>query len=68
VTVPPSNGEVSTRIVPETTKSGLQIHATEIDYRSNPGFVGQDSFTYRRHSDDPSDPFNGTVTMTVTVK
>jgi hypothetical protein len=68
VTVPPAKGKVSTRTVGETAKNGLQVQATEIDYRSNPGFVGQDSFTYQRRSDDPSDPLNGTYTMIVTVK
>ena len=43
-------------------------HAAVIFYRSKPSFIGQDSFTYRRVSDDPADPNNGAYTMRVTVK
>jgi hypothetical protein len=68
VTVPPANGKVTIRTVEETSKNGSRVHATAIFYQSKPGFVGQDSFSYQRHSDDPTDRFNGPHVMTVTVK
>jgi hypothetical protein len=68
VTVPPANGKVTTRTVEEAAKNGSRVHATAIYYQSSPGFVGQDSFSYERHTDDPTDPLNVPHVMTVTVK
>jgi hypothetical protein len=68
VTVPPANGTVTTRTVEETAKNGKRAHATAIFYQSKPGFVGQDSFSYQRRTDDSTDRFNVLHVMTVTVK
>jgi PAN domain len=72
VTTPPANGEVITKVIEEAAKMNdgrtFNGHAAVIFYRSKPSFIGQDSFTYRRVSDDPADPNNGAYTMRVTVK
>jgi hypothetical protein len=42
---------------------------TRVYYQSESGFVGKDSFTYERTSEDPTDPLNGhTYTVDVQVK
>jgi hypothetical protein len=68
VLTPPASGKITTRIIEEATKNGQQVRAIAIFYQSKPGFVGQDSFTYQRRSDDASDPLNVTHAMSVTVK
>jgi hypothetical protein len=72
VTTQPAHGKVITRIAEEPLKfrdgHSETAHATVIFYQSNPGYTGQDSFTYQRHTDDASDTSNGTYTMNVTVK
>ena len=72
LTVPPANGKVVTRVAEEDAKlndgTTARARATVIFYQSNAGFVGQDSFTYTRTTDDPRDSSNGTYTMSVTVK
>lgn len=48
---------------------GKTAGGVAIFYRSKPGFVGQDSFKYRRSSlGDPHDPNVGDINYTVTVK
>jgi hypothetical protein len=42
---------------------------TNVFYQSNPGYAGQDSFTYKRTSSDPNDPKNSnTYTVSIYVK
>jgi hypothetical protein len=73
VTVPPSNGKVTSRIIPRTVRlqNGHErvVHATQVVYQSKNGFVGQDSFTYLRITKDPTDPDNNRdYTISVTVR
>jgi hypothetical protein len=66
LTVPPKNGagEVQPAECVGKTVPGLVIF-----YQSNPGFVGQDSFKYRRYSPSlPNDRFDTEITYTVTVQ
>jgi hypothetical protein len=45
------------------------VHAVRVFYKSKPGFVGQDSFTYRRITADPTDTDSGKeYTVAVTVR
>jgi hypothetical protein len=70
--------ELQNRVIrPVTSRGGQQpsqcvgktATGLGIFYRSKPGFVGQDSFKYRRSSpDDPRDPSAGDISYTVTVK
>jgi len=54
---PLRNGEVKT------------VRLTQVIYQSRKGFVGEDSFTYRRITADPTDPNNGKeYTVAVTVR
>jgi hypothetical protein len=78
----PTNGTLTTEpknlvIPPVASRGGQQLsqcvgktaRGVAIFYRSKPGFVGQDSFKYRRTSpDDPHDPNAGDISYTVTVK
>lgn len=73
VVSPPKNGAVTTR-----TSSGQRklrngeaktVRLTSVVYQSKKGYVGEDSFTYRRVTADPTDPDNGKVyTVAVTVR
>ena len=48
---------------------GKTVTGVAIFYQSKPGFVGQDSFRYRRSTPDkPGDPAAGEIRYTVTVK
>ena len=64
-------------IPPATSRGGQQVPqcigktaaGVAIFYRSKPGFVGQDSLSYRRSSpNDPRDPNAGDISYTVTVR
>lgn len=82
ILTPPANGTLTTQpmdiIVPE--KNGLgepqpaqcigkTVAGLAVFYQSNPGFHGQDSFTYRRYSPSlPNDRFNTDMSFTVTVQ
>jgi hypothetical protein len=73
VTASPAHGKVTVQTAQGLTRSGdgqPQSHAlTRVLYQSEPGYVGKDSFTYERTSEDPSDPLNGrSVTIDVDVK
>lgn len=61
--VAPRGGQQPLQCVGKTA-TGLAIF-----YRSKPGFIGQDSFKYRRSSPgDPRDPNAGDISYTVEVK
>jgi len=69
----PKNGTVTTQVA-----SGLRpvrkgemrtVRLARVIYQSRKGFVGEDSFTYRRTTADPTDPLNGQeYTVAVTVR
>jgi hypothetical protein len=60
---PPAHGKVTldnAQGLIRTSDGQAQSHAmTRVYYQSESGFVGSDSFTYERTSEDPSDPLNG---------
>jgi len=68
----PQNGTVTTRAVARPVAVNGQtksVHAVRVVYKSKSGFIGQDSFTYRRVTSDPTDPDNGKeYTVAVTVR
>jgi hypothetical protein len=68
----PRNGTVATRAVVRPVAVNGQtksVHAVRVVYQSTAGFVGQDSFTYRRVTADPTDPDSGKeYTVAVTVR
>jgi len=78
----PQNGAVTTEptdyIVPEVNRGGVKqpaqcvgksMRGVAVFYQSKPGFVGEDSFRYRRlNADKADDRFNAEVSYTVTVK
>jgi len=68
----PKNGTATTRAVARPVSVNGQtksVHAVRVVYRSKTGFIGQDSFTYRRVTADPTDPDNGKeYTVAVTVR
>ncbi|MBZ0148888.1 MAG: hypothetical protein K8F62_15295 [Pseudorhodoplanes sp.] len=72
ITSPAAHGRVTikkeARVV--RLRSGQQktVQVTQVYYQSKAGFVGQDSFTYLRVSEDPTDTKNETITIAVTVK
>jgi hypothetical protein len=48
---------------------GKTIEGVAVYYHSEPGFVGQDRFTYLRlNPRDAGDKFNGEVSYTITVE
>jgi hypothetical protein len=69
----PANGTVRAQVTSEpralrngTTKT---VRVAHLVYQSRKGFVGQDMFTYRRVSGDPTDPDNNKeYTIAVTVR
>ena len=70
---PPAHGVVTTQVgtAPVTYSNGITriSPVTRVFYKSAPGYTGMDTFTYKRTSDDPSDPRNAnTYTMTIAVK
>ena len=68
----PKNGTVTTRVSTGSVSLHGQtrtVHLTRVVYQSRKGFAGEDSFTYRRTTADPTDPLNGhEYTVAVTVK
>ena len=78
----PANGTVTAEptdivVPPVTARGGKQpsecvgktMPGVVIFYQSRPGFVGQDSFTYRRTAvDRPNDPFNREFGYTISVR
>jgi hypothetical protein len=72
-TARPANGSVHTQVTvqPKMLRNGTSktVHVAQVVYQSKKGFVGQDSFTYRRVSGDPTDPDNNKeYTIAVTVR
>ncbi len=71
-TARPKNGAAMTRVFvrPVSVNGQMKIvHSVRVFYKSKSGFIGQDSFTYRRITADPSDPDNGKeYTVAVTVR
>lgn len=70
---PPAHGTVTTQggTAPVTYSNGITRISpiTRVFYKSAPGYTGMDTFTYKRTSEDPSDPRNAnTYTMTIDVK
>ena len=72
VTQPPAHGTVSSRIGNEqVTFRGARrmVRATQVLYRSKKGYIGDDTFTYLRLTDDPTDRLNNeSITIAVTVR
>ena len=68
----PKNGTVTTQVGSGSRSVNGQVkevRLTQTIYRSRKGFVGEDTFTYRRITADPTDPFNGKeYTVAVTVR
>ena len=69
----PKNGHVTTQISSgqRTLKNGQvrKVRLSRVVYQSNKGFTGEDSFTYRYVTADPTDPYNGKeITVAVTVR
>jgi hypothetical protein len=78
----PANGSVTSEpkgiVVQAQSARGVQqssqcigktVPGVAIYYQSKPGFVGQDSFRYRRFNpDNDADRFNADISYTVTVK
>jgi hypothetical protein len=60
---PPAHGTVTTLQAtgPQRDSAGVVkiVPVTEVFYQSAPGYSGTDSFTYRRTTQDPTDPGNG---------
>jgi hypothetical protein len=71
-TARPKNGTATTQSFsrPVSVNGQLKnVRAVKVFYTSKPGFLGQDSFTYRRVTSDPTDPDNGKeFTVAVTVR
>lgn len=71
---PPAHGTISTKggtaLLTFPNAGVTRVSSvTNVFYQSAPGYVGQDSFTYRRTSPDPNDPLNArTYTVTIYVK
>jgi hypothetical protein len=73
VTAPPAHGTVQTRVrtLPRRQRDGSthMVRETQVIYQSKKGYTGDDTFTYRRVSTDPSDPRNNQeLTIQVTVR
>jgi len=73
VVSPPKNGAVTSRVSTGQRKlrngEAKTVRLTSVVYQSKKGYVGEDSFTYRRVTADPTDPDNGRVyTVAVTVR
>lgn len=69
---PPAHGQVTTQFATGkiSGSGGSQVGSTtQIYYQSDPGYVGSDSFTYQRNSEDATDPLSGSIrTINVDVK
>ena len=68
----PKNGTATTRVstgVRSVYGVSRPVHLTQVIYQSRKGFVGEDSFTYRRITADPTDRLSGTeYAVAVTVR
>jgi hypothetical protein len=69
----PKNGHVTTQTSSgqRTLKNGevRTVRLARVVYQSNKGFVGEDSFTYRYITADPTDTYNGKeIAVAVTVR
>lgn len=78
----PANGTVTTEpkdivVPPETPRGGDQpnrcvgktVRGVAVFYQSRPGFVGQDSFAYRRSTpESPNDRSTGNISYTIAVQ
>jgi hypothetical protein len=69
----PANGTVRTQVTlqPKALKDSTikTVHIAQVIYQSRKGFVGQDSFSFRRVTGDPTDPNNNQeYTIAVTVR
>ena len=61
-TARPKNGTAATQSFSRPVSVNGQVknvRAVKVFYKSRAGFTGQDSFTYRRVTADPTDPDNG---------
>jgi hypothetical protein len=71
-TTRPKNGTATTQSfsMPVSVNGQAKaVRAVKVFYQSKSGFIGQDSFTYRRVTGDPTDPNNGKeFTVAVTVR
>jgi hypothetical protein len=71
-TARPKNGTATTQSFYRPVSVNGQVRtvrAVKVFYQSKKGFVGQDTFTYRRISGDPTDPDNKKeYTIAVTVR
>lgn len=71
-TVRPKNGTATTQSFPlpvSVKGQSKTVRAVKVLYQSRKGFIGQDSFTYRRITADPTDPQSGKeFTVAVTVR
>ena len=71
-TARPKNGTAATQSFSRPVSVNGQVknvRAVKVFYKSKPGFIGQDSFTYRRTTADSTDPDNGKeFTVAVTVR
>lgn len=71
-TARPKSGTATTQSfsIPVSVKGQSKtVRAVKVFYQSRKGFVGQDSFTYRRITADPTDPESGKEFMVaVTVR
>jgi hypothetical protein len=73
VTAPPTHGKVTVQTdqgLIRTSAGQPQSRAmTKVYYQSEPGYIGKDSFSYTRSTEDTSDPLNGrSYTINVQVK
>jgi hypothetical protein len=68
----PKNGTATTQTFSQPVSVNGQsktVRAVKVFYQSKNGFIGQDSFTYRRITADPTDPNRGKeFTVAVTVR
>jgi hypothetical protein len=71
-TARPKNGSVTTQSFARPVSvngEAKTVRAVRVFYTSKKGYVGQDSFTYRRITADPTDPESGKeFTVAVTVR
>jgi hypothetical protein len=71
-TARPKNGTVTTQRTSRSVSVNGQnktVQAVKVYYQSKKSFIGQDTFTYRRITADPTDPDSGKeYTVAVTVR
>jgi hypothetical protein len=69
VTSPPAHGKLAVQCEQVPVDGQCRAGAgVRIYYQSTRGFVGEDSFSYLRISNDGSDRFNGEVSRTISVR